>query len=519
MSGETDRTVERVVILGGGTAGWLAACVIAASARARGDIRTVTLIEAPDIPTVGVGEGTWPTMRGTLAAIGIDEAEFLAACDATFKQGSRFDGWVSGAPDDSYLHPFTPPPPGDADALIAAWAARRIDAAVPFANAMTAQAAVVAANLAPRQANMPGFAGALNYAYHLDAGKLAALLMRHATGRLGVHHIAARVTAVVPGHGADIAALATDSHGVISGDLFIDCSGHAGVLIGGHCGAAWIDRSDVLLNDRALAVQVPVQPHSAIASVTIATAHSAGWIWDIGLPGRRGIGCIYASRFLDDDGARQTLLGYIAKAVPGADPATLAPRKLAFPTGHRAQFWHGNCLAVGLSAGFLEPLEASAIVMIELSLQALCANFPKTRAVMAIHAERFNTLFRYRWDRIVEFLKLHYLPSQRTEPYWLAQRDPAHVPPRLAAMLDVWRDQPPSAWDFPQAAEIFPAESHAYVLYGMGVAPPAFAGDTRAAEARIDDLARRSRALVAALPANRSLFPLVAPVSVVESRS
>jgi hypothetical protein len=506
-----------VVILGGGTAGWLAACVVAASGRSRGDHRAITLIESPDIPTIGVGEGTWPTIRGTLAAIGIDESEFLAACDATFKQGSRFDGWVSGDPGDSYLHPFTPPPPGEPEALVAAWAARRADGGLPFAAAMTAQAAVVAGNLAPRQASMPGFAGALNYAYHLDAGKFAALLMRHATGRLGVRHVAARVTQVVPDDTGDIAALVTDGHGTIAGDLFVDCSGHAGVLIGGHCGVKWVDRSDILLNDRALAVQVPVGPDSPIASATIATAHAAGWIWDIGLPNRRGIGCIYASSFMDDEAARRTLVDYIVGAVPGADPASLGPRKLAFPTGHREHFWHGNCIAIGLSAGFLEPLEASAIVMIELSLQALRANFPRSRGAMAVHAERFNTLFRYRWDRIVEFLKLHYLPSRRTEPYWLAQRDPAHIPPRLAALVELWQDQPPSAWDFPHAAEIFPAESHAYVLYGMGAAPPDFAGDIAAAEARLEELARRSRALVAALPPNRSLFPLVSPAMVRES--
>ena len=498
--------IHKVVIVGGGTAGWLSACLLAAK---RPEL-AITLVEAPDIPAIGVGEGTWPTMRGTLAAIGIEEAEFLACCDASFKQGSRFDGWVSGAADDSYLHPFTAPPAGAPEALIAAWAVRNGAGKLSYAAAMTAQAVAVARDLAPRQPAMPGYAGALNYAYHLDAGKFAALLMRHATGRLGVKHIAARVTDVIKdvanGLGGSIAALITDSDETIPGDFFIDCSGLAALLIGEHCGAAWIDRSDVLFNDRALAVQVQVAADSAIASATIATAHTAGWIWDIGLPGRRGIGCIYASRFMDDDAAHETLLSYVAKAVPGADVAALAPRKLAFPTGHRAEFWRGNCLAVGLSAGFLEPLEASAIVMIELSLQALCANFPRSRAAMPIHAERFNALFRYRWDRIVEFLKLHYLPSLRSEPYWQAQRDPAHVPPRLAALTALWRDQPPSAWDFPQVEEIFPAESHAYVLYGMGFAPPPFAGDCSSAHARLDEVAYRTRALASALPTNRAIL-------------
>ena len=124
---------------------------------------------------------------------------------------------------------------------------------------------------------------------------------------------------------------------------------------------------------------------------------------------------------------------------------SLTPRRLSFPTGHRAEFWRGNCLAVGLSAGFIEPLEASAIVMIELSLGALIDNFPASRAAMDVHAARFNALFRTRWDRVVEFLKLHYLLSRRDEPYWRAQRDPATVPPRLAELVELWRDQPPSS--------------------------------------------------------------------------
>ncbi len=172
--------------------------------------------------------------------------------------------------------------------------------------------------------------------------------------------------------------------------------------------------------------QVPVAPGSPIASQTVSTAHAAGWIWDIGLPGRRGIGCVYASRFMDDDAAEATLRDYIARVLP--DAPDVPARRLTFLTGHRVRFWEGNCVAVGLSAGFIEPLEASAIVMIELSLKALIDNFPAPRAAMPIHAARFNELFRYRWDRIVEFLKLHYALSRREEPYWLRTARPgAHA--------------------------------------------------------------------------------------------
>jgi len=494
-----NETIERVVIVGGGTAGWLAAARLASSPRAMAGRLSVTLIEAPDIPTIGVGEGTWPTMRATLAAIGIGEGEFLAACDASFKQGSRFDGWVTGAADDRYYHPFTAPPAAPTAELLAAW--KRGPPDLSFAAAMTPQAHVCDLDLAPRQRAMPDYQGAANYAYHLDAGKFAALLARHAVQKLGVRHIADHVTGVDRGSAGGIASVATRQNGAIEGDLFIDCTGHASLLIGGHMGVEWIDRGDILFNDRALAAQVPVAPGSPIASQTVSTAHEAGWIWDIGLPDRRGIGCVYASRFMDDDAAEAVLRAYIARVLPGAPE--VPARQLSFPTGHRARFWENNCIAVGLSAGFIEPLEASAIVMIELSLDALIDNFPASRAALPIHADRFNELFRYRWDRIVEFLKLHYVLSRRTEPYWLAQRDSAHVPPRLAEMLALWRDQPPSAWDFPRVDEIFSAESHQYILYGMGFPVPADLPPCERAAGLLADARQRARSLAAALPANR----------------
>jgi tryptophan 7-halogenase len=497
--------VTRIVIVGGGTAGWLAACLIAARAdRDAAAPLSVTLVEAPDIPTIGVGEGTWPTMRATLERIGIDEAEFLLACDASFKQGSRFDGWRTGAPDDRYYHPFTAATAGEPRDLVAAWQ----QAGGSFAEAMGPQPGVCALDLAPRQRAMPGYAGALNYAYHLDAGKLAALLMRHATERLGVRHLRDHVTGVEAAANGDIAALETRENGQIEGDLFLDCTGHAALLIGRHFEVPLIDRSPVLFNDRALAAQVPVAPGSAIASQTNATAHSAGWIWDIGLPTRRGVGCVYASDYLSDDEAAATLAAYLRRNAPDVAFDSLAPRLLSFRSAHRERFWERNCLAVGLSAGFLEPLEASAIVMIELSLNALLDNFPATRGTMDIHARRFNTLFRYRWDRIVEFLKLHYVLSERDEPYWRAHREAASMPDGLADLLAIWRHQPPSIADLPAVDEIFPAASYQYVLYGMGFPAPApgtirFDG-VAAASAQLHQSEQRARSLAAALPTNRA---------------
>jgi hypothetical protein len=289
----------------------------------------------------------------------------------------------------------------------------------------------------------------------------------------------------------------------IEGDFFIDCTGHSALLIHGHCKSGWVDRSAQLFNDRALAVQVPVEPQSAIASETISTAHRAGWIWDIALPGRRGIGCVYASRFADDAEAEHILSDYVARTFPAAPP--ISPRRLQFPTGHRERFWDRNCLAIGLSSGFVEPLEASAIVLIELSLRTLVENFPSNRATMPILAGRFNQLFSQRWERIAEFLKLHYVLSERADPYWQAHRDPETFPERLAGLLELWKEQPPSAYDLPLAEEIFPAASYQYVYYGMGgSAPPGTPQPSGAMKAQLDQVAQRSRSLLAALPTNRA---------------
>ena len=495
-----DAAIQRIVIVGGGTAGWLSACYLAAR-RGEGSPVQITLVESPDVATIGVGEGTWPTMRQTLATIGIDEAEFLAACDGSFKQGSRFDSW-GGEAGDSYLHPFTPPPAADIKALIAAWS--MMPEGVSFADAMTPQARVCSGDLAPRQEGMPAYAGALNYAYHLDAGKLVALLSRHAVERLGVQHVSNTVTGIRRDNEDGIAAVQTRDHGEIAGDFFVDCTGFGAALIGEALGSGWTDLSQELLNDRALALQLPTAPGAPIASATIATAHPAGWLWDIALPTRRGIGCVYSSRFMDDAEAALELRRYVAAVDPTFDLDSLAPRLLRFPAGHRTEFWKGNCLAVGLSAGFIEPLEASAIVMIELSLRALADNFPAGRRSMPIHAERFNRLFALRWRRIADFLKLHYVLSRRDEPYWRAQRDEATISSDLTALLELWRNQPPSTYDFPLADEIFPAASHQYVYYGMRGRPEWSAAGGEAAAPLLQQVTQKARHLASALPTNRA---------------
>ena len=203
-----ERPIRHVVILGGGTAGWLTASLLAADhCTSRPDGLRVTLVESPSVPTLGVGEGTWPSLRDSLRRIGIPEGVFLRRCSASFKQGSRFDGWRTGAPDDRYYHPFDAPPGEDDVSALSLW--RAAPEGTPFARAVSAQAALCEEDRAPKQAATPPYAAVANYAYHLDAGAFADLLKEHATGTLGVRHVRVEVTGTARDEAGGIAALRT----------------------------------------------------------------------------------------------------------------------------------------------------------------------------------------------------------------------------------------------------------------------------------------------------------------------
>ena len=506
--------INRVVIVGGGTAGWLTAGLLASEhiARSGRDV-SVTLIESPDVKTIGVGEGTWPTMRSTLQRIGLSETEFLADCSASFKQGTKFVGWVTGREDDAYYHPFTAPAGYANLNLVPFWQARKGEES--FVDAVSVQGRVCDRDLAPKQETTPEYAAVVNYAYHLDAGKFAELLHRHCTEQLGVRHILDHVTNINGEPDGDIHSLSTANSGELEGDLFIDCTGMASMLLGKHYGIGYRDRSNVLFNDSALALQVPYADRDGpIASQTISTAQSAGWIWDIGLTTRRGIGYTYSSRHTSDEAAEEELRAYV-QGLHGMNGDSLEPRKISFRPGHREKFWHRNCVAVGMASGFLEPLEASALVMVELAGKMISEELPASRAVMDIVAKRYNGMFLYRWDRIIDFLKLHYVLSKRSDTqYWIDNRDPETIPESLQELLRLWRYQPPWHNDFSQREEIFSSASYQYVLYGMGFETEArgSAPDSRSAaeaERLFAENGQMADKVVANLPGNRELLALV----------
>lgn len=503
--------VRRIVVLGGGSAGWLTAATLAAELGGEGpDGLQITLIESPDVPVIGVGEGTWPTMRATLQRIGLSEVDLVRECDAAFKQGSRFDGWLhgaAGAEGDRYYHPFTLPHGwGDVE-LAAAWlqGGRQL----PFAASVGAQPHLCEAFLSPKQTTTPDFGGVMNYGYHFDAVKLGHLLQRHATARLGVRHVVDQVAAVRSHENGDIAALTTRSRGDIEGDLFIDCSGLASVLLGQHYGVALRCVKEVLFNDSALAVQVPhADAQAPLACATVSTAHAEGWTWDIGLPTRRGIGLVFSSHHTDDAAAERTLLAHLQRNGLSLGDAT--PRRLRFNPGYREQFWHRNCVAVGLSAGFIEPLEASALALVELSAAFIRDEMPADRADMALVARRFNETFAYRWSRIIDFLKLHYVLSRRDDSdYWREHRVAATQPDSLRELLQLWRHRAPSRNDFDRVEEVFPAASYQYILYGMQFEPALralHADRLAAARSGLKDVTTITRRLLGGLPRHRELI-------------
>lgn len=473
------RRRRSILIVGGGTAGWLTAAYLAKALRVadQGDL-TITLLESPDIGIVGVGEATFPTIRNTLRFLGVDEARFIRETSATFKQGIRFVDWAETPADGrhhSFFHPFEAPFSTEGASLAPYWLLQDEAGRAPFAEAVTIQARVADAARAPKRPHESDFAGPLNYAYHFDAAKLAQVLAERAR-ELGVRHLRGALSETVLDETGAIARVVSPEHGDLTADLFIDCSGFRAELIGKALGSPFKSARPILFADRALACHTPYdRPDAPIQSYTVATAHEAGWTWDIGLAGARGVGCVYSSDHMDDARAEAVLRDYLG----GVEAET---RRIRFDAGYRPKQWIGNCVAVGLSAGFLEPLESTGVVLIEAAVAMIAELFPHNGPVSA-PARRFNELMAARYDNIIVFLKLHYALSRRQEPFWRQNADPASIPERLAELLEQWRYRPPARFDFILDLETFAFFNYQYILYGMGFKTDLAAGAGEFADA------------------------------------
>jgi tryptophan halogenase len=443
------KPIRRVVIAGGGTAGWMTA---AALSRTLGKVLDITLVESDEIGTVGVGEATIPTLVHFHRLLDINEQEFMAATQATFKLGISFEGWRS--PGRDYIHSFGTT---GTDHWTAGfqhfWMKGRKQG---LARDYGDYCLELRAGLEHKFAHLPN--DGMNYAYHLDAGRYARFLRRYSE-HFGVQRIEAKIASVEQSANGDIAALLLDSGKRIEGDLFIDCTGFRSLLLGQTLGVAYQDWSHWLFNDSAIAVQT--ESMGPALPMTRSMAHDWGWQWRIPLQSRVGNGIVFSSRFVDDDTAKATLLGNIE------GKALTEPRVIRFKPGQREKTWSHNCLAIGLSSGFLEPIESTSIHLIQRSIVRLLQNFPSQGIRQADVAE-FNAQTWSEIEFIRDFIILHYkVTERRGTPYWKQAAEMA-VPAQLQHRIDLFQQ---TGRSFRITNELFAENSWIQVMLGQGITP------------------------------------------------
>jgi tryptophan halogenase len=420
--------VRKIVVVGGGTAGWMAAGVLA---RFLGPQQTtIRLIESEEIGIVGVGEATVPVIQALNGLLGIDECDFVRKTQATFKLGIEFRDW--SRPGNVHCHFF-----GDFGPNIEGIAPhhhwlrlRQLGDPTPLGEYSFPYVAGKLGRFAPAASAPPSELASYKYAYHFDAGLYARYLRANAEGR-GVIRREGKVVGVhLRGEDGFIQALTLESGERIEADFFIDASGFGGLLIERALQTGYEDWSHWLPCDRAVAV--PCERAGELTPYTTSTARAAGWQWRIPLQHRTGNGYVYCSRFVSDDEAARTLLGHL-------DGRPLAePRLLNFTTGRRKEFWKRNCLAVGLAGGFMEPLESTSIQLIQTALARLIDLFPDSNFDPTLTAE-YNRVTRNEFERIRDFLILHYCATQRADsPLWNYCREMS-LPDSLQHKIDVFR--------------------------------------------------------------------------------
>ena len=503
--------INSIIIVGGGTSGWLSAAYLAKRLGTnRPDGVAITLIEASDIPTIGVGEGTFPSLRSTMATIGVDEADFMRESNSVFKQGIKFIDWQHapvGNQHNHYYHLFNfPRKMGGGIDLTPYWLQGAAGQNKSFGAATTLQENICEHDLAPKRITDEPYSGPMNYAYHFDAGKLAEYLKKIAK-QLGVKQIIGKVDGVELGGDGAITSLNVIDKGSYNAGLYIDCSGLFGVPISKAMGAKNRDLSDILFVDRALAIQVPNKDEqTSIESTTASTAQAAGWMWDIPLNDRRGMGYVYSSRHTDDTAAEAALRAYngIAKGGP--------PMKLIkMPTGFCETPWIKNCVAVGLAGGFLEPLEATGIAMIEAGIQLIADYFPRDGNTDIV-AKRYNKVMLQRYENAVEFIKMHYYLTKRTDTdFWIDNARAETAPAGLLEKLELWKTRVPQVSDFSSTYNMFMLESYQFVLLGMGYKPDLSGNMSsypymKQAKAEFEKIAMAAQRAGSAMPDHRGLI-------------
>lgn len=461
--------IRRIVIVGGGTAGWMAASgMVAMLPSGQYDI---TLIESDQIGTVGVGEATIPPIRDFNQALGVDEREFMSKTGATFKLGIEFHNWKTKG--QHYFHPF-----GkfgrDLDGVHfhQHWLSAKANRSCADLSEFSLCGVMAnAGKYAPEKNDPNSVLSTIGSAYHFDAGLYAKFLREYAEAR-GVTRLEGIVSDVsLREPDGFIASVTMDSAQVVEGDLFIDCSGFRGLLIGQALGVGYEDWSHLLPCDSAIAV--PSKNVGATRPYTMSIAHSAGWQWRIPLQHRTGNGHIFCSKYMSEDEATSILLDNV-------EGETLAePRMIKFKTGRREKFWHKNCVAIGLSSGFMEPLESTSIHLIQEAVSQLLTLFPGEEFDQS-EIDQFNNASVRDYDNIRDFLILHYHVNQRDEEFWKMCQN-IEIPESLKQRIALFNNR---GRLHIEEDHLFKPTSWAAVMFGQGLFPKAYdqVADRRAPE-------------------------------------
>ena len=509
-----DTPIRKVVILGGGTAGWMTASYL--QRVFEGKVR-VTLLEAPSIPRIGVGEATVPNLqRVFFDRLGLAEDEWMRECNAAFKMAVKFVNWRKkdlGADRNHFYHSFGLIPNVDDIPLSQYWVQRRkLGDQEPVDYACYREPPLMDAKLAPR---FRDGTRATWYAWHFDASLVARYLMRVAV-RWGVEHVLDELESVERMPNGDIKALHTKQGRVLEGDLFVDCSGFRSLLIGKALGEPFIDMQDHLLCDSAVATAVPHDDaRFGVEPYTSAIAMRHGWTWKIPMLGRFGTGYVYSSRFCDESDAVVDFC-----RLWGLDPGKAELNSIRFRVGRNRRAWVNNCVSIGLSSCFVEPLESSGIYFIYAAIYQLAKYFPD-RTFCPTLRDHFNREIELMFDDTRDFIQAHYLTSSRDDtPFWRANKYDLKLSDAIIDKLETYKagltlgvpvvDENAYYSSFETEFRNFWTNGSYYcILAGMGLVPerplPTLALRPRSlalAEAAFSDVKRKQADLLARLPTN-----------------
>ncbi|MEI5688489.1 tryptophan halogenase family protein [Sphingomonas kyungheensis] len=480
----TAPSIGSIVIVGGGSAGWMTAAALSSLIDERGAM-TITLVESEAIGSVGVGEATIPDILAFNQMLGIDEAEFMRATEATFKLGIEFIDWAR--PGDRYIHPF-----GQHGVDMEGvdfhhyWLRLRADGVeTPIETYSLSALAARAGRFTAPHPDPRSILSHLRYAYHFDAALYARYLRRYAEAR-GVTRVEGIVTQVDrTASGEGIAAVVMASGERITGDIFFDCTGFRALLIGETLDVPYTDWSAWLPCDSALAM--PSAPVGPPLPYTRSTAQPAGWQWRIPTQRRTGNGHIYSRHFMDDDTAEAVLRARV-------DGAPLAePRQIRFTAGHRRRFWSGNCVAIGLSAGFLEPLESTSLYFIQEGISRFISLFP-TKDMPDILRTEYNRHMDVEFEQVRDFIVLHYAATERDDtPFWRYCRT-MDLPDTLRHKIELFRE---TGRVFRYNDELFARPSWVAVMLGQRIMPRRY--DPVIATLPVGDVAHSLRSMAHAM--------------------